>query len=69
MAHHGYKKAIVAMANKLCRIVYALVKNQVEFDPALAGVKRNELDTRWVFAKEKPRRGKSRRLGAAVATA
>ncbi len=30
---HGYKKTIVAMANKLCRIVYALVKNQEPFDP------------------------------------
>jgi len=59
---HGHKKAIVAMANKLCRIVYALVKNQEAFDPAQLGVERAEGGTMWFF-KDAPK-GPWRRVPA-----
>jgi len=38
----GHKKAVVAVAHKLCRIVHALVKEGRDFDPARLGVERVE---------------------------
>ena len=37
-ARHGYKRAIVAVAHRLCRVLYALLRDGSEFAPARMGV-------------------------------
>ena len=37
-ARVGHKKAVVAMANKLCRIIYTMLVEQKEFDLDRLGV-------------------------------
>jgi hypothetical protein len=31
-AQHGYKMALIAVAHRLCRILYAMLKNRTDFD-------------------------------------
>lgn len=40
----GYKKAVVALASKLCRVIYAILKFQVPFDLNLLGVLKGPID-------------------------
>ena len=35
----GYQEAVTATAHKLARIIYALLENKREFDPAILDVK------------------------------
>jgi len=37
-ARRAYKIAIVAVAHRLCRLLYALLRNGAEFQPARLGV-------------------------------
>lgn len=37
-ARHGYKRAIVAVAHRLCRVLYALLRDRTDFAPARMGV-------------------------------
>ncbi len=37
-SRHGYKRAVVAVAHRLSRILYAMLRDGVDFDPQRAGV-------------------------------
>ena len=39
-ARLGYKKAITALAHRLCRILYAILRDGTEFDPARLGLEK-----------------------------
>jgi len=39
-AKHGYKMATIAVAHRLCRIIYAMMKNRTNFDERKLGVER-----------------------------
>lgn len=41
-ARRGYRMAIVAVAHRLCRILYALMRDREVFDPAKAGVEEGQ---------------------------
>jgi len=37
-ARRGHKRALIAVAHKLCRIAFALLRDHTDFDPAKAGI-------------------------------
>ena len=37
-ARRGYKAAVIAVAHRLCRILFAMLRDAHDFDPARAGV-------------------------------
>jgi transposase len=47
-ARRGYKMAVVAVAHRLCRILYSMLRHQTDFDIAKLGVERAYLEHRTV---------------------
>ena len=41
-ARRGYKTAVVAVAHRLCRILFAMLRDGADFDPSRAGVEPGE---------------------------
>ncbi|MGH7820159.1 MAG: IS110 family transposase, partial [Candidatus Binatia bacterium] len=39
-AKHGYRMAVIAVAHRLCRILYSMMKNRSDFDVAKLGVEK-----------------------------
>ena len=49
-ARRGYKMAIVAVAHRLCRIIFAMLRHQSDFDVAKLGVERGPFEHKIVRA-------------------
>jgi len=49
-ARRGYKMAIVAVAHRLCRIIFAMLRHQSDFDVAKPGVERGPFEHKMVRA-------------------
>ncbi len=49
-ARRGYKMAIVAVAHRLCRIIFAMLRHQGDFDVAKLGVERGPFERKVVRA-------------------
>jgi len=43
-AKHGYKMAVVAVAHRLCRILYSMLKNRTDFDEGKLAVERGPFE-------------------------
>ncbi len=43
-AKRGYKQAVVAVAHRLCRILWAILRTSEPFDPLKAGVERGPFE-------------------------
>ena len=55
----GYRKAIVAVAHRLLRIMYAMLRDGTEFDPGKLGLEEGPFEvttTRWYRLKDKDRK-------------
>ncbi len=46
----GYKMAIVAVAHRLCRIIFAMLRDQSDFDVGKLGVERGPFERKVVRA-------------------
>jgi len=49
-ARRGYKMAIIAVAHRLCRIIFAMLRHQSDFDVAKLGVERGPFEHKIVRA-------------------
>lgn len=47
-AKRGYKQAVIAVAHRLCRIIFAMLRDKVPFDIAKAGVERGHFERKAV---------------------
>ena len=43
-ARLGYKQAITALAHRLCRVLYAILRDGTEFDPARLGLEKGPFE-------------------------
>lgn len=49
-ARRGYKMAVVAVAHRLCRVLYAMLRNQVDFDIRKLGIEVGPFEKKVVAA-------------------